>query len=685
MFDWVIDTYDSLVHAVVYGQHPTSYWRVVRNGSGEVVEIESTLPTAPVHAGEPSTSIIPAGIRLTALASKDRQSLWETAMLALSSQQTQYCTQLLTTLKGASCVLTQRVEPAGPDALKVTAVSVAGRQIVTSHGIEALSGGGGQAIADRTSPLDAFGTATMLLIRESGLAGETLRIVATNAYFSRRIGLSPDLLTNAQFSDTFPFPDAPGLTALVHYCALNEELARFQSSPSQNSARLWSQLRIVPISASQIAITLDAMTDPEISDTPTQEPIASVGALPELRQEVDRRIRTYSRGNPSWLVLLNFDRFHLLNSRVGSRMLAELLDRLGRLLVHQLPEDACVTRVSDDAVGVVLGADPMDPLGVIVDFNHLVDQLEFDLAHEFPAIRVALYGGARALDPGCSVPDALGDCAVAAEHAHTNGGRHVDVFYPGLSVSVLNRRFLGDSLRFAITNGEFFLEYQPIVMVSDAAVYGYEAYARWLDPITGLRAPASFIPVTESSGSIIDLTDWVMEQALADHPIDGSLIVNMSPVFMTQGDPVRAISAALARNDFDPANLVLEFTMSAFLDASPLFARHIERIRELGVRISLDDFGTGYSALSSLRNLPVDIVKIDMHLFRGNISQSRLLLLQSCVDVIHEMNATSILKGIENQEQLDFARQAGVQLVQGFLFGRPQPHPVDSRQEPTIP
>jgi len=259
-------------------------------------------------------------------------------------------------------------------------------------------------------------------------------------------------------------------------------------------------------------------------------------------------------------------------------------------------------------------------------------------------------------------------------------GRYCHVFYePAMHATVVSRFRIEAALQNALADGAITLVYQPIVHLRTGAVLGFEALARWSDPILGDVPPAEFIPVAEEMGLIHELGRWVIDQAcreLADwrtaHGAKAYVSVNVSPLQLDNDQFASTVVRLLRERELEPSALVVEVTEGVLL-----VERSRESLREIrshGIRVSIDDFGTGYSSLSYLRQLPVDMVKIDQSFLRPRGDGApEPDFLRAIVRLAETLHLDTVCEGVETREQLSDLQAARCGHGQGFLLGRPGP------------
>jgi EAL domain-containing protein (putative c-di-GMP-specific phosphodiesterase class I) len=228
----------------------------------------------------------------------------------------------------------------------------------------------------------------------------------------------------------------------------------------------------------------------------------------------------------------------------------------------------------------------------------------------------------------------------------------------------------------AAGRGEFALVYQRQVAPDGVRLLGVETLLRWTCGERGPVEPGFFIPLAERTGRIRAITRWVLDRAMSETADLAPLVVGFNASALEFADPdfVHEIEALLDRHAFDPQRLEIEVTETAILVDGEVVRRNMNRLHEIGVRIAMDDFGVGYSSLNHLRLFPFDKLKIDQA-FVAQCSRSveSAALIRAVVSLGHALGMTVVAEGVEDEAQLTFLRIAGVDAMQGYLFGKAVP------------
>lgn len=371
---------------------------------------------------------------------------------------------------------------------------------------------------------------------------------------------------------------------------------------------------------------------------------------------------------------LDLDRFKAVNDAhghaVGDSLLRAIADRLrasllGVDLIVRLGGDefAVLNRVADEDAALELARRLVAEIGAPYDLGGVPVQVG------------ASVGIALGRCGGQDVELLLKNADRALYHAKSLGRGSVSLFDPRMDETAQARVELERDLREALAAGGFELHYQPLVELSSDRITGFEALLRWRHPEKGLISPTSFIPVAEDAGIIVQLGEWILNRACRDAaswPDDVAVAVNVSAVQLRHRGFAQMALLALAASGLPAHRLELEITESVLLDDTETILETLHLLRRVGAKIAMDDFGTGYSSLSYLRRFPFDKIKIDQSFVR-NADADSAAIIRAVVGLGATLGITTLVEGIETEEQLATVRAEGAQQIQGFLISEPQP------------
>lgn len=410
----------------------------------------------------------------------------------------------------------------------------------------------------------------------------------------------------------------------------------------------------------------------------------------ELENRLDHALALAHRNsNRNALLLLNVDRFKMLNDARGHALGDALLIALGGRLAGLLREGDTLARLGADEFAVMLqGLNPHRDAasnGALA----VVEKIRSDLRLPFAlssdeevlltvSIGVTLFPDGDS-DTGREV---LRRANTALHRAKEAGGQHAAFFESGMGETAEHRFRIERELRRAIPTGELRLFLQPQVDESGRRV-GAEALVRWEHPERGLLPPGAFIGIAEESSLIVDLGNWVMTEScrlmaretMAGRPL--RISVNLSPKQFRQPDFVAWLKNVLAVTGADPAHLTLEVTENLMIENLGEVIAKMSELTALGVHFSIDDFGTGYSSLAYLKRLPIDELKIDKTFIQDAPNDpGDAAVVETIISVARHMHLRIVAEGVETQQQADFLRELASMSYQGYFYGRPEPAEV---------
>jgi diguanylate cyclase (GGDEF)-like protein len=375
--------------------------------------------------------------------------------------------------------------------------------------------------------------------------------------------------------------------------------------------------------------------------------------------------------------LIDLDRFKGINDTLGHPVGDRLLNAVGQRLQAAVRRSDTVARLGGDEF-VVLNARLTQPEEAGRMAQRLLDALAAPFNIDGHRVHITASVGI-ALAPGDGVdPDELMKKSDMALYAAKADGRGVFRFFePAMDAAAQARRALEMDLRNALGRGEMEVYFQPLIDLKTGRICACEALLRWHHPERGLVSPAEFIPIAEETSLIIQLGEWVLNQACAEAarlPSDVKVAVNLSPAQFKDTNLASTVVTALARSRLSPGRLELEITETVLLQDSHATMRAMRQLQKLGVRMSLDDFGTGYSSLSYLRKFPFQKIKIDGSFVKDlGIDEGSVAIIRAIAGMGADLGMDITVEGIETEEQLRIVKAEGCTEGQGYLLGRPMP------------
>jgi len=382
------------------------------------------------------------------------------------------------------------------------------------------------------------------------------------------------------------------------------------------------------------------------------------------------------------VALLNVDRFKNINDSLGLAQGDALLVTLAERLRGLFPGLEQLFRYgSDEFILVMVGSNPMADALVLDRVRAIVDAPLTLTGHTvFPTASI---GVASFPEHAADAEALLRNAGAAMRMAKAQGRNTWRLYEPEMNASVYDDMLLAVELRQAIDRRELTLYLQPQYRIADGAMVGMEALLRWKHVKRGMVSPGRFIPIAESSGLIIELSNWVLREACricAGWRAAGleppAVAVNLSALQFKHADFLRDVAAAMNEFDLPPSALEMELTEGLIMGDTEAAISTMHSLVEMGIQLAIDDFGTGYSSLSYLQRFPVKKLKIDrsfvQDLGKGG-SREGAVIANAVIGMARNLNLKVIAEGVETEEQRDFLREHGCDEVQGYLYARPMP------------
>jgi len=379
------------------------------------------------------------------------------------------------------------------------------------------------------------------------------------------------------------------------------------------------------------------------------------------------------------VMFLDLDRFKDINDTLGHRtgdlLLQHVADRMGLVLrdcdtVARLGGDEFTVFVQD-----IKTADNARKIAQkLLDLFEIPYCLEGQQVYVTCSIGVTLFPA-----DGDSMDELLMNADIAMYHAKADGKNTYRLYAIEMNQQASERVALQTDLRKALDLKQLYLQYQPKFDARTNQITGVEALLRWQHPERGLIPPTRFIPLAEESGSIVNITEWVLKSACHQAKLwydagygDISVAVNLSAYSLKRNNAPFMVQQMLEESGLPPHLLELELTESMLIENDQHAEETLHALKKLGVKISIDDFGTGYSSLSYLHRFPIDALKIDRSfIWNMHRSDNDMAIVVAIIAMGHGLKLQVIAEGVENEEQLETLKKCGCETIQGYLTGRP--------------
>lgn len=378
-------------------------------------------------------------------------------------------------------------------------------------------------------------------------------------------------------------------------------------------------------------------------------------------------------------LFLDLDNFKTVNDSLGHDIGDQIIYYVSKVISEEIRINDFAARVGGDEFIIILK-----------DY-HSMDELIRVVSRVQKKIKAPMEVDGHYVESSCSIgvalypKDALDyitlmkNADIAMYEAKKNG-RDLYHFYSNeLNERVQNYINLDKEMRLALQKNEYELFYQPLVNTKTGSIFGAEALIRWRSPEKGLITPNLFIPMAEENGFILELGDWILNNALEQlrewqqNGINIRMSINIAVKQFQAPGFLDGLMASLKTLNIEPACINLEITEYLFLEQTTLNLNIIDSIHEKGIGISLDDFGTGYSSLSCLKKFHVDNIKIDKTFIDDFEEEEDSIFIETIIKMGQTLHKTIITEGVESQAQVEYLKAKGCHLIQGYYFSKPLP------------
>ena len=392
--------------------------------------------------------------------------------------------------------------------------------------------------------------------------------------------------------------------------------------------------------------------------------------------KMNRRLK-----NKVALIFIDLDDFKLINDSLGHLVGDEVICQISARITSQIrPSDTLARMGGDEFVLLLPDLDDAHQLNLVVE--RILTAISTPLEVSGKELQVTASIGISMSNGEIHEPiQLLQQADLAMYHAKQLGRNNAQWYSPDMEKALNNRLILRAMLKRAIENNEFELYYQPQVNANSGRLIGLEALLRWKHPERGFIAPDEFIPIAEETGLIIEIGQWVIEQAATYNRslqkrglFDLTVAVNVSPLKFQQANFVEQLETTLQKAQLAPQWFELELTESLLLVNIEQVTHKLQDLKQLGVSISIDDFGTGYSSLNYLKQLPIDKLKIDKSFTRDLVTGPKdAAITRTIIAMAHQLGLRVVAEGVETIAQATLLNRHKCDELQGYFYSKPLP------------
>mgnify|MGYP001496404868 CR=1 FL=1 len=393
-------------------------------------------------------------------------------------------------------------------------------------------------------------------------------------------------------------------------------------------------------------------------------------------QELENNITYAKKHDEQFAVMfLDLDGFKEINDKLGHNVGDEFLKTFGKRLVRSVRLMDIISRFGGDEFALILpGVSENEAAAYAqsilkkMENSFMVENLQVFVS---TSIGISMYPR-----DGTTAKLLIKHADAAMYQAKANGKNNFQFFNEELFHKMKQKLYLETTLAKAIDGEQLFLQYQPQVDILQNKIVGLEALVRWQHPELGLVSPADFIPVAEDTGLIIPIGEWVLRtacQQMKDWQNAGyppiTIAVNISIRQFMSHNFLHVLKTILLETELDPKYLELEITESIASDVK-YTKKLLNDLQQIGVKVSIDDFGTGYSSLGYLSRLPINKLKVDK-IFLSELDEKNKAVTKAVIALAKSLELEVLAEGVETDTQVQFLKEQGCSLVQGFLYYKP--------------
>ncbi|MBC8062891.1 MAG: EAL domain-containing protein [Clostridiaceae bacterium] len=398
----------------------------------------------------------------------------------------------------------------------------------------------------------------------------------------------------------------------------------------------------------------------------------------KFKEHVNSRINNGC--GQAYLILMDIKDFKLINSILGNEFGDQIIKIIGSVFQKLQIENDLIARISgNEFAGWFETWNESEIIQKLDNLKHQFTEelIKIDFNQKFYFhISYCAYP-----DHGFDFESCYKNATVALKIAKENSPTMIYKFKQSMADSVEYEAKIINYIETSIIEDDFLVYYQNKVSIKDNKVIGVEALARWNCKQLGFISPVIFIPAIDKANLTARFSKMIIEKVLMDYPLlenkfGGGITVsiNISPLFFFEKDFTTIIITALKNSEINPNKVILEITEDIFIKDFVTIQKIITELKSFGIKISLDDFGTGYSSLNYVKNIDFDEIKVDKSLIQGLSTDARVFSLLKSIDQIAKTyNYSVVAEGVETVDELNMIAEAGFDIVQGFIYSRPEP------------
>lgn len=397
-----------------------------------------------------------------------------------------------------------------------------------------------------------------------------------------------------------------------------------------------------------------------------------------LEEYLIKLIAVAERGKKEFAFLfLDLDHFKSINDSLGHNVGDELLKNVASVIQKVVRPSDMVARIGGDEFVIVL-----QDYSSYLELSNIVERIQKQLTrpwliqnhpiHISSSVGIAMYP-----NDGTDLVTLMKHSDIAMYQAKKQGRAQYQFFTQELNQTIQYAIQLDKEMRWALEHSEYELYYQPKIDLKSGKIVGAEALIRWISPERGMIAPDKFIPLAEENGFIVNLGEWIIDEALNQHllwkkmGIDIIISINVSTKQLLDSSFVNRLIDKLESKKIDPSKIDIEITEYMFIEANTESYNILNTISDYGISISLDDFGTGYSSLSYLKKFPIDYLKIDKTFLDDYNTEDGAVFIETIVKMGQILKMKVVAEGVEEEAQVHFLKEIGCDQYQGYYCSKP--------------